>query len=164
MLVLMERCQNILCITGCYVWGCVVTDQSECSCWPLSPAESTFNGHMSIKTGPWSTGGRWPGLFNHAFFYIMWRVDRWFTREWDGTKLPFRKKAGRRGSVMSNVLLKNINLTCTTYLNIVGEHVHPFMARRFSNSSSLFANEDLRCCIGFPIQISIWSSIIRCAE
>ncbi len=28
--------------------------------------------HVSIRTGPWSNGRRWPGLMNHVFFYITW--------------------------------------------------------------------------------------------
>ena len=72
MFVLIERCQNRQCIAVCCVWGCTAADQSRCPCWPLSTDESTNNGHVNIRTGPWSNGRRWPGLMNHIFFYVKW--------------------------------------------------------------------------------------------
>ncbi len=40
---------------------------SECPWWPLPTAESTLNGHSTIRTGAWSNGRRLPGLINHVF-------------------------------------------------------------------------------------------------
>ena len=72
MLVLIERCQNTQCIAVCCLWECIATDKSGCPCWPLYTAESANNGHVSIRTGPWSNGRTWPGLMKHVYFYITW--------------------------------------------------------------------------------------------
>ena len=37
-----------------------------------STAESAYNGHVSVRTGPRSNGKRWPGLMYHISFYITW--------------------------------------------------------------------------------------------
>ena len=71
MRVLIERCQNTQCIAVCCIWSCIAADHLGCTFWPLSTTESTNNGNVSIRTGPWSNG-RWPGLMNHVFFYITW--------------------------------------------------------------------------------------------
>ena len=71
-LVLVDRFQNTQYITVCCVWGCRATDQSGWQCWPLTPVESTNNGHVSIRTGPQGHEKSWPGLMNYVFFYIMW--------------------------------------------------------------------------------------------
>lgn len=64
MLVPVERCQNTQSITVCCVWGCVAADGSGCPSWPVSTAKSAYNGHVSMRIGPWSNGRRWLGLMN----------------------------------------------------------------------------------------------------
>ncbi|XP_016116896.1 myelin-associated glycoprotein-like [Sinocyclocheilus grahami] len=39
---------------------------------PLSTLESTYNGHVSIRTGRWSSGRRLAGQMSPIFFYTMW--------------------------------------------------------------------------------------------
>lgn len=60
-------------LTACYVLNWVATDQSWCPCYTLSTAESTSNGHKSVRTGTWSHGRRGTDLMNHVFFYISWK-------------------------------------------------------------------------------------------
>ena len=54
------------------LWGYIAADQSGFPCWPVSTTKIANNRHMSIITGPQSSGRSWPGLMNHVFFYIMW--------------------------------------------------------------------------------------------
>jgi len=60
--VLIKLSQNIQSTAVYFLWSCIAADQSGCPCWPLSTAESTNNGKVSIRTGPQSNGRRWPGL------------------------------------------------------------------------------------------------------
>lgn len=55
----------------------------------------------------------------------------------------------------------DVHLTWTTYLNIIADQVHPFMAMVFLDGSGLFQdNAPLRCLFGLQIhQISIQSTI-----
>lgn len=48
-------------ITACCVWSCVT---AECPRWLLNTTESSYTGHVSMRPGPWSDGGRWAGLIN----------------------------------------------------------------------------------------------------
>lgn len=41
------------CIAVCIIRDCAAADQPESPRWPLSTAESAYNGHNSIWTGPW---------------------------------------------------------------------------------------------------------------
>ena len=68
MLVLTERCQNTMCIAVCCVLG--RSGQSGCPCWCPATTDRANNRQVSIRTGPHSSGRRWPGLMNHVFFYI----------------------------------------------------------------------------------------------
>ena len=115
MLALIERCQNTQCIAVCCVWGCRAADQSGCPCWPLSIVESTNNGQLSIRTGPWSNGRRWPGLMNHVFFYIMSMAGllTWGT---NGTRMHYEKKTNQQKQcdALGNVLLGNLG-SCHPY-------------------------------------------------
>lgn len=45
----------------------IAVDWLEYPCWPLSTTENTHSGHVRIRTGPWSSGRRWPDLMNHVF-------------------------------------------------------------------------------------------------
>ena len=42
------------CIAVCCLWGWIAADQSGCPWWPLSATQSANNGHVSIRTEPWS--------------------------------------------------------------------------------------------------------------
>lgn len=55
-------------------WGCIAAARSGCPCdrTPLLKAPTMGASHVSIRTGPWGTGRRWPTLMNHVFFYIFW--------------------------------------------------------------------------------------------
>lgn len=54
---------------------CTARHLSECPYKPLFIAESAYNGHRNIRIGSRSSAGRWPGLMNHTFFYIMRMAD-----------------------------------------------------------------------------------------
>ena len=60
MVVLIERCPNTQCLAVCCVWDCIA----------LSATESTNNGHMSIRIGPRSSGGRCDALGNVLLGYL----------------------------------------------------------------------------------------------
>lgn len=62
-LAVIERCQKMQCIAVCFIRGCAAADQPESPWWPLSTAESAYNGHASIWTGPWP----WP--------YPIWKFN-----------------------------------------------------------------------------------------
>ena len=158
MLALMERCQNTQCIEAWFVWGCVAADWSECPCWPLSIDESTYrNGHVSVKTGPSSNGRRWPGLMNRFFLhYVDGRVC---TCCLPGEAMAPECIMGRwqvgRASVMLWAMFcwqtlnpsihVHVTLTHATYLNIVADQVHPFMATVFPDGTGLFQQDNVPC-------------------
>lgn len=97
MLALTERCQ------GCCEWGCV--DWSGRPCWPVSTTKSACNGHMSIRTGPQSDGGRWSGLM---ISFISW-LDVCASLTWgrDGSWMHYGKKVSWQWQcdALGNVLL-----------------------------------------------------------
>ena len=83
-------------------------------------AESTINGHVSIRTGPWSNGRRWPGLRNLVFFYITWMARCMSVLSWGthGTRLhhsashclhwpAFLASQRRQCDALGNALLGN---------------------------------------------------------
>ncbi|KAK3509510.1 hypothetical protein QTP70_035168 [Hemibagrus guttatus] len=45
-------------------------------------------GHVSIRTGPWSNGRRWPGLMNDIFWIAGWVCIAYLGNTWhqDGKK------------------------------------------------------------------------------
>lgn len=52
----------------CFFPGFYNKDQSLCPCWSLSKSYSVYSTYMSIRTEPWSTGRRWPGLKKEWLF------------------------------------------------------------------------------------------------
>lgn len=56
---------------------------------PCPPPTSTFNVHMSIRTGSWSNGRGWPGLTNPVFFYITSKPGMCVSLTWErgGTRM-----------------------------------------------------------------------------
>lgn len=47
----------------------------RCPCWLLFTVERVNKGHVSVRTGLWSSGRKGlslPLLMNHVFVYIMW--------------------------------------------------------------------------------------------
>ena len=108
------------------------------------------NGHVSIRTGPRSNGRRWPGLINHIFFH--W--ERHLPGE-HGTRMHYMKKTSRGGSgmlwamicweVLGPAIHVDVTLTRTTYLNIVADHIHPFMEMVFPDVCGLFQQDNALC-------------------
>lgn len=61
----------------------------------MSLAKRAYNGHISIRTGPWSSGRRLPGQLNHM------GVDGQvacvsFTWGRDGTRMQYEKKTSQQ--------------------------------------------------------------------
>ena len=152
MLVQTERCHNTRYITVCYLWSCTATDQSGCPCWPLPTAESTNNGHVSIRTGIRSNGRRCPGRMNYASFTSL---DRVCVRCLPGEHMVPGCTIGRRQASRGSVILwamfcwetlcsaihVDVTLTCTTYLNIVADHGQPFMETVCPDGCGLFQQD-----------------------
>lgn len=91
------------CIAVCCLWGCAAVDQSGCPCWPVFTAKSTYNGHASIRTGPWSNGRRQPGMMNRVFLlnHVDGRVPaRCLPREEMAPGYTMERRQPRGGSVM----------------------------------------------------------------
>ena len=113
MLVYIESCQNTKCIVVCCAWGWIDADQSGCPWWPLFATESGNNGHVSIRTRPWSNVGRCPCLMIHVFSFTSrtWLVVcTLLTWETHGTKMHYEKKVSqqRQSDASGNVLLENL--------------------------------------------------------
>ena len=128
--------------------GCTAADQSGCPCWPLSTAN---NGHMSIGTGRWRNGRRWPGLMNHVFFYIMWMQVWVRVCRLPGKHMAPRsqqRQCGALGNVLLGMLHMDVTFTHTwrtTYLFIVLDHIHPFMETVFPVGWGLFQQVNVLC-------------------
>lgn len=94
-----------------------------------------YNGHVSITTGPWRNGKRWPGQMN-VFFYITQMAGSvcatYLGKRQHKDAAWGKKRQSGRGSAMLWAMfcwevLTDVTLTRTTYLNIVADQVHPFM-------------------------------------
>ncbi len=131
MLVMIEKCQNTV-HPPADIWGCKAADWSECPWWLLSTAEIAYNGHMSIRPGPWSNGRR---LLCLKSCFLLDQVDGYacalFTWARDGQGcIMWRKHVGGCSSLLWAVLCcqtlgpgihVEVILTCTTYLPKVAD-------------------------------------------
>lgn len=100
--------------------GCVASDVWECPCWPPSSTKSAYNGHVSIRNGPWGNARRWCGLINHVLFNIMCTTGAEMAPGW--------RKGG--GSVMAweaigSEIHVHATLACITFLSIAAEQEDP---------------------------------------
>lgn len=73
-----------------------------------------------------------------------------FTCGRDGRRIHHKKRQAGGGSVMLWAILYpgirvDVTLTLTTFLRIVADHVHPFMATVFPDVSGLFQQDNMPC-------------------
>ena len=106
MLVLIERCQNIQCITVCCVWGCIAADQSGCPCWPPK-IKQWAHAHQNWTSVQWKKVACL--MNNFSLTSRGWQVASltWGTH---GIRMHYGKKARRRRqcNALDNVLLGNL--------------------------------------------------------
>lgn len=115
---------------------------------PLSTFGSTYNGHMSIRTGWWSSGTRLADQMSHILFYITWSafyvcaifLGKWWQHDglWDHDK-PVEQVW------CWETLGPAINTIPT---EIITDQVRPFMAVVFPGGSDLFQQDNPHCAHG----------------
>ncbi len=97
----------------------------ECPWWPLSTAEIAYNGHVSVRTGPWSNGINLP-----SFIWGRWQQDG--------------KKAGQQSqfNALTNVLLGNMDPRMWTWKRVQGIALAFKFPRSLSNWASMGITSD----------------------
>lgn len=74
-LALIKREHNTQCTTAYCVWSCIA---AEWPGWFLYTNENTYNGDVSIRSGPQSNGSWRAGPMNDVFCNIFWAyLDAW---------------------------------------------------------------------------------------
>lgn len=85
---------------------------------PILTTKRTYNGHESMRTGPLSTGRRWPGLKNYVLHHTSHLSPRGKDAVFDAL-----------GNVPG---ILDVALTWTTNLNIIADYVHLIIVMNFS--------------------------------
>lgn len=126
------------------VYSAALLQNNEFPSWLLYTPESTNNGRMNIRTWPWRNGRRQPGLINPILLYIMW-IARcvWVVYQdalWEDGNPAERLRCFGQCSPGEPWVLPCmwVLLTCTNYLSIVWEHVHPLIEMVIPDGCGLF--------------------------
>lgn len=78
--------------------------------YTVSTTESVYNGHMSVRTRPWSNGRYFPGLMNHRTLLLMFFVEDTplyvpcFRQKLNNVKNKVWRKAFTRYTVLKQTL------------------------------------------------------------
>lgn len=93
--------------------------------WHLSTIEIAYNGHVSVRTGPWSNGRKLP-----SFIWGRWQQDG--------------KKAGQQSQfyALANVLLRNMDPRMGTWQRVQGIALAFKFPRSLSNWASMGFTSD----------------------